>query len=342
MPRVQKPRRQTRPSAKARANDPAIATTAAAAAAAALSSLSPQVEDSQPPPPTSPITILDSQPTPSSSQTSSQTLIELRRQLTAQREVEEERQIRQELSSLQANSQGNDGSRPPLTSAQSGFQAFHHYEEAWRAKLADHPDQLYVKTLADIIIFGAKVGYCGPEQFILSENLTSANEAPEVLLKDLEEQRHCNRLTPIEPLPAKFISSPLGLVPKADGRWRRIHHLSHPKGKSVNCHIPTDWGSLEYATFDQAVEALLLQGPNAILVKKDLADAFRHIPVASSDHWLLEFQCGGRYWVDRFLPFGLRTSPYLFDLFAKGLCWILIEGLGWRLIMLEQNANAAF
>ena len=117
------------------------------------------------------------------------------------------------------------------------------------ANLAQHPDQLYVKILANITIFGAKIGYCGPEQFILSENLTSANEAPEVLIKDLEEQQSCNRLIAIESLSNKCISSPLGLVPKADGRWRRIQ-----------------------------------QGPNAILVKKDLADAFRHIPVATSDH----------------------------------------------------------
>ena len=68
---------------------------------------------------------------------------------------------------------------------------------------------------------------------------------------------------------------------------------------------------------------LLKVGPGAILVKKDLSEAFRHIPVAEEDLWLLGFQWEGEYWVDRFLPFGLRTAPYLFDLFAKGLHWML-------------------
>lgn len=60
-------------------------------------------------------------------------------------------------------------------------------------------------------------------------------------------------------------------------------------------------------------------------MKKDLADAFRHIPVAKSDWWKLGFEWMGVYWFERFLPFGLRTSPFLFDLFAKALNWIMLR-----------------
>lgn len=41
------------------------------------------------------------------------------------------------------------------------------------------------------------------------------------------------------------------------------------------------------------------------------------------------FYWENKYFVELFLPFGLRTSPYLFDLFAKGLNWILINA-GFR------------
>ena len=64
-------------------------------------------------------------------------------------------------------------------------------------------------------------------------------------------------------------------------------------------------------------------GQGAILIKRDLADAFRHIPVAPDDHWLLGFCWNGTYWIDSFLPFGLRTSPFIFDLFANGLHFLL-------------------
>ena len=122
-------------------------------------------------------------------------------------------------------------------------------------------------------------------------------------------------------------------MPKSDSGWRRIHDLSYPRGKSVNDGIPDDFGALEYATLDEAIAALLLRGIGAILVKRDLSDAFRHIPVASLDFWLLGFFCDDSYWIDRFLPFRLRMALFLFDLFTKGLYWILITVLGWAIIL---------
>ena len=44
-------------------------------------------------------------------------------------------------------------------------------------------------------------------------------------------------------------------------------------------------------TFDEAVDALLQQGQGALLVKRDLKDALRHVPVASLDQGLLVFAC---------------------------------------------------
>ena len=95
----------------------------------------------------------------------------------------------------------------------------------------------------------------------------------------------------------RFISSPLGLVPKAGQikAWRQIHHLSFPHGKSVNDHLTPDWGALEYASFDQAVAMVAMAGQGAILIKRDLADAFRHIPMAPEDYWLLGFSWDNKY-----------------------------------------------
>ena len=116
----------------------------------------------------------------------------------------------------------------------------------WKKHLETHPDNVYKQAIFDIIRYGAKIGYTGPEQFILSPNLLSAKEAPDILTKDVEKQRDKGRLTRVDILPSKFISSPLGLVPKSNGTWRRIYHLSHPEGSSVNDFIPQEWGALEY------------------------------------------------------------------------------------------------
>ena len=206
--------------------------------------------------------------------------------------------------------------------------------DGWSCWLRNHPDQNFAKAISAILRTGAKIGYRGPQIQHRNQNHQSARSAPAILTADLQKQLEHGRLTQVNPqAEAQYVCSPLGLVPKHDGGWRRIHDLSFPQGQSVNDGIPHDWGSLEYATYDDAVDSLLSKGPGAQFVKRDLKDAFRHIPVATSDQWLLGFYCDGHYWMERYLPFGLRTAPFLFDLFAKALNWILISVLGWTIIL---------
>jgi len=60
-----------------------------------------------------------------------------------------------------------------------------------------------------------------------------------------------------------------------------------------------------------------------------MADAFRNIPVAVHQRWLLGFQWNGHFYRECCLPFGLSTAPFLFNLFAEGLHWILQSWLQW-------------
>ena len=123
------------------------------------------------------------------------------------------------------------------------------------------------------------------------------------------------------------IVSPLGLVPKPAGGFRHIHRLSSPPRHSVNDHIPTIYGQLKYSRFEDALDHVRRAGVGAILVKHDLADAFRHIPIHPADWWLFGFEWQGKQFQERFLPFGLRTAPRIFNLFAEALHWILASKL---------------
>jgi hypothetical protein len=105
--------------------------------------------------------------------------------------------------------------------------------------------------------------------------------------------------------------------------WRRIFDLSSPKNQSVNDHIAKEFGYLQYETFDEAVAAIAIAGQNATLLKRDLKSAFRMIPVCTEDQWLLIFEWDGEYYQELFLPFGLRTAPFIFNLFGEALQWIL-------------------
>jgi hypothetical protein len=89
----------------------------------------------------------------------------------------------------------------------------------WSELLAQHPDRLFVDTLLHIIQYGARIGYCGPRQSIISSNLTSATADPSTLSLDIARERSHQRIMQV-PAPASathFICSPLGLVPKGSG-----------------------------------------------------------------------------------------------------------------------------
>ena len=195
--------------------------------------------------------------------------------------------------------------------------------QGWADLLSSYPDSAFGETLCRIATYGAKVGYEGPVQAIRRPNLLSAKEAPEVIDGDLQLNLMKGRVAEVHRLSSRYIISPLGLVPKPSGGYRRIHHLSTPPRKSVNDHIPTAYGQLKYALFNEAIDQVRAAGRGAILIKRDLADAFRHIPIHPADWWLFSFEWQGKLFEERFLPFGLRTAPRIFNLFAEGLHWIL-------------------
>ena len=190
--------------------------------------------------------------------------------------------------------------------------------------LSRHSDKAYVHTLLKIICSGIKVGYTGPLQKIIRPNFPTANNAPDILTQDLDKQIAHNRVTKLDIIPDAYISSSLGLQPKPDSSWRQIHHLSYSQGCSVNCHILGNFGALEYTSIDDAIAILLYLGKKTIIVKSDLLDTFCHVLIAPSNWWLLGFFWNNAYWIDRFLLFELCIVPYIFDLFAKALCWMLL------------------
>lgn len=206
--------------------------------------------------------------------------------------------------------------------------------EGWFSCLKDYPDRFFVATLLGIIRRDAKIGYVGPHCFRIVANHASANEAPDVLTVDVNKQLQAGRLTVLSaPLPNPYVCSSLGLVPKHDGGWRRIYDLFSPRNISVNDGIPRDRGALVYVAVDDAIAALIAQGCGAMLLKEDLADAFWHVSVAISDRWLLGFQWDNVFYMEDYLPFGLRTAPFLFDIFAKVLHWMLVHLFNWRILL---------
>ena len=63
----------------------------------------------------------------------------------------------------------------------------------------------------------------------------------------------------------------------------------------------------------------------AQMAKIDIKCAFRLYPVLPTDHHLLGMKWKGQFYFDHVLPFGLRSTPFIFNCLADALEWIAIQ-----------------
>ena len=98
--------------------------------------------------------------------------------------------------------------------------------------------------------------------------------------------------------------------------------LSCPSGSSVNDGINPSLASVCYASVDNAVEIIRSLGKGALLTKFDLKVAYRIVPVHPADHHKLGITREGATFVDRCLPFGLRSAPKIFSAISESLAWV--------------------
>ena len=55
----------------------------------------------------------------------------------------------------------------------------------------------------------------------------------------------------------------------------------------------------------------------------DVKEAFRNIPIHPDDRPLLAMGWNNKIFVDKYLPFGLRSAPIIFSAVADALQWII-------------------
>ena len=198
-------------------------------------------------------------------------------------------------------------------------------------ELTHHPDRNFVNHLLSTLKEGARIGYSGPRSSRVSPNLISAAQHPDVVSLNLHKEIALGRVAgpyPSPPLP-KFQCHPVGVIPKKHStEWRTIYHLSYPLGASINDHIPKDPYSLSYVRVDDAIHILQSLGRGAFMAKTDLKSAFRLIPIHPDEGHLLGIHWQSQYYVDMYLPFGLRSAPFLFNQLSDGLEWILKNNYG--------------
>lgn len=171
-----------------------------------------------------------------------------------------------------------------------------------------------------------------PDDFKTScKNLTSCFDYPEAVNEKIRKELNSGRLSgPFSQPPfEQFHISPIGIVEKkTPGKFRLIHHLSSPKGFSVNDSIPDAERKVEYSSIQDAISCIKKQKTNSFLAKCDIESAFRIIPIHPDDRHVLGFHWQSQFYFDKCLPMGLSESCKIFEEFSSAIEWAITHKLG--------------
>ena len=193
-----------------------------------------------------------------------------------------------------------------------------------------HPNKSLVKYVLDGLVNGFDIGFKGIRSMTKPKNLLSAINNKEKIREAIDKELVRGHTSgPFLSPPLKNLHcSPIGGVIKKDNSCRLIMDLSQPRGSSINENISKEEFSVKYTSFDEATELVRTAGNLCFLSKVDIKHAFRLLPVTSNDWNLLGYFWEGYYFIDTRLPFGLRSSPSIFNQFADLVCWVLQQKYG--------------
>ena len=214
-----------------------------------------------------------------------------------------------------------------------------------KAEVLDRLLEGYDATIRDTLVKGFLVGFDlgfrgTPSSNFNVKNLASTGEVPDLVDKALEKEVAAGRmLGPLEVLPfSDFQINPIGLVPKkTPGEYRMISNLSSPKGGSVNDGIAEEFIHVSYSSLEDAIRSICRCGPSPFLAKLDIKHAFRLIPIRPSQYHLLCMRWRNKFFVDRCLPMGARSSAFIFEMFSSAIHFIAKRaGIEWLIHYLDD------
>lgn len=81
--------------------------------------------------------------------------------------------------------------------------------------------------------------------------------------------------------------------------------------------------AIGYMAIDDICDRTMQAGAGCTIVKSDIKDSFRMVPVSEDNQHLLAFQWKDSTYIECCLLFSLVTAPFLFNRFAEALPWVL-------------------
>ena len=195
-------------------------------------------------------------------------------------------------------------------------------------ELSNHPDQSFAGYIIQGPKLGFRIGYRYEESTLKQSKRNMTVDNPQVVSDYIAEELASDRLVKLSLEEAESLGihcSPIGIIPKKNkpGKWRLIVDLSSPTDASVNDGIQKELCSLSYTSIDAVADKVLSLGKGTFIAKMDIKQAYRMVPVNPTDRWLLGMRWEDQVFVDKTLPFGLRSAPLIFSAIADALAWIM-------------------
>ena len=190
--------------------------------------------------------------------------------------------------------------------------------------LEGYPDRNYI---IDGLTNGFTLHFDGPQSPLASKNSPSIVANIQIARAKIQSELSLGRIAgPFKHPPFQnFKTSPLALREKSTpGKFRLLHNLSYPyDDNSVNYNISKKYTTVKYQNIQNAIQLLQSNAPDAYMAKSDISDAFRIIPVHSSQYHLLGFKLDQLYYHDKMLGMGAAPSCRIFEDFSDAIIWIL-------------------
>ena len=185
----------------------------------------------------------------------------------------------------------------------------------------------YTPFIAEHLVSGNNLGFSihheGQQISSHSQHLMSALHNPDVVDLKIEKEVLASHLSGPSEMPSlsPFRVSPPGVIPKKiPSELKLIHHLSYPKGSSVNDGISPEFCSVRYSTIADAIRHIRAVGTGCFFFSRtDIKNAFRIIPVHPTGYNLLGMKLRDQYYFDKCMPMGCSSSCHTFELFSSTL-----------------------
>ena len=198
---------------------------------------------------------------------------------------------------------------------------------AWGKTLTGHPNPEWVEALLEGMRQGFRIGIQKtPRCWASPSNSPSARQHSEVIRQYVQDQLKKGYMAgPFPPAEcAHIITSSMAVIPKkAAGKWRVIVDMSSPHGASVNDNLRRDLTHVAFSSVEDAAHLMHHLGPDTILAKLDIKEAYRLIPVHPNDRIFQGIQWQESIYIDCQLLFGLASAPAIFSALSEALEWVL-------------------